>query len=117
MKREFIYLPNFIKSWNIAGLSDADLILLENMILLKPDIGEMIQGAGGLRKARFAFKGSGKSGGIRVLYVDFDYFEKTYFLFAYQKSSRENITDKQKLMFKQMIGLLLDELTNYKRNK
>jgi len=114
MKREFIYLPNFIRSWNDAGLSDEALILLENTILQKPDAGDMIQGAGGLRKVRFALVDSGKSGGIRVLYVDFEYYEKTYLLFAYRKSSQVNITDKQKLMFKQMIGLLLDELANQK---
>lgn len=54
MKREFVYVPTFEKSWKQLNLSEKDLRVLENMILDKPDIGEVIQGTGGLRKMRFA---------------------------------------------------------------
>ena len=33
-----------------------------------PNAGDILQGTGGIRKLRFARKGSGKSGGYRVVY-------------------------------------------------
>ncbi len=110
MKREFVYVPTFEKSWKQLNLSEKDLRVLENIILEKPDIGEVIQGTGGLRKMRFAIDNRGKSHSIRILYIDFSYYEKTYFLFAYPKNELENITDKQKQIFKTMIHILLEEL-------
>lgn len=110
MKREFVYVPTFEKSWKQLNLSEKDLRVLENIILDKPDIGEVIQSTGGLRKMRFAIDNRGKSHSIRILYIDFSYCEKTYFLFAYPKNELENITDKQKQIFKTMIHILLEEL-------
>ena len=66
MKRTFIYLPNFDKSWGDMGLSDNNLIELESTILEQPDKGELIPGTGGLRKIRAGKDHKGKSGGIRV---------------------------------------------------
>ena len=53
------------------GLNDEDRRKLENEIANNPSIGKVIRGTGGLRKMRFALGGSGKSGGTRILYVDF----------------------------------------------
>ena len=110
MKREFVYVLTFEKSWKQLNLSEKDLRVLENIILDKPDIGEVIQSTGGLRKMRFAIDNRGKSHSIRILYIDFSYYEKTYFLFAYPKNELDNITDKQKQIFKTMVHTLLEEL-------
>ena len=110
MIREFIHAQSFDKSWSAVGLSDDDLRVLENEILKQPDIGELIQGTGGLRKMRFGIDNRGKSSGIRVLYVDFEFYETTSFLYAYPKNELENITDHQKQMFRQIINAILDGL-------
>lgn len=114
MTREFIHASHFDKCWKALNLSDDDLRDLENIILNQPDIGELIQGTGGLRKVRFGINNKGKSSGIRVLYVDFEYYETTSFLFAYPKSETENITEQQKQMFKQIINAILNEFKNRK---
>ena len=117
MKREFIYAQNFDKSWKAIGLSDESLRELENMILEKPDIGDLIPGTGGLRKTRFRIDKSGKSGGIRVLYVDFEFYETTTFLYAYLKKELENITDQQKQMFRRVNNAILMQLSRGRRRK
>ena len=71
------------------NLSDDDLRDLENMILKQPDIGELVQGTGGLRKARFSINNKGKS-------------------------ELENITEQQKQMFKQIISAILNEFKSRK---
>ena len=114
MKREFIYAQHFDKCWEALGLSDEQLSELEKMILERPDVGNLIQGTGGLRKVRFATGNKGKSGSIRVLYVDFEIYKTTSFLFAYPKSELENITDKQKQQFRNLIDSILNGLKQAK---
>jgi hypothetical protein len=110
MKRGFVYLQHFDKVWKSLGLSVDEQFELEDIILESPDKGELIQGTGGLRKIRVGLNKKGKSGGIRVLYVDFAHYGKVYCLFAYSKNESETITDKQKQMFRQMINELHDGL-------
>lgn len=92
MKREFVMPPEFDKCWKDIGLTDNDLKRLQSELLLNPQVGCVIQGTGGLRKMRFAFENKGKSGSIRVVYVDFVIYEKIYLISAYTKSEKENLT-------------------------
>ena len=39
-----------------------------DLVAAEPLCGDLIQGTGGLRKLRFAVKGKGKSGGVRIVY-------------------------------------------------
>lgn len=107
MKREFIYFEIFDKNWRNLGLTDKDLIELENTINNNPDIGNIIRGTGGLRKLRFALPNKGKSGSVRVLYIDFISYEKTIFMNVYAKNEKENITDKEKQVYKALINELI----------
>ena len=47
-------------------------------MLEDPKVGAVMRGTGGVRKMRFAFKHRGKSGSVRVIYVDFEVYEKIY---------------------------------------
>ena len=71
MTRTFIQTDEFSRNWDEFGFTDDDLRRLEFDIMMKPHKYPVMQGTGGLRKARFAFKHHGKSGGVRVCYVDF----------------------------------------------
>jgi hypothetical protein len=41
---------------------------LQLALLLRPQLGPVIRGSGGIRKFRWSVKGKGKRGGIRVIY-------------------------------------------------
>jgi hypothetical protein len=45
-------------------------------LLADPKVGAVMRGTGGIRKMRFAFEQQGKSGSARVIYVDFEVYEK-----------------------------------------
>jgi len=80
MKGEFIYFKAFDKSWSGMGLTDDDLDELEKIIMDNPNIGRIVEGTDGIRKVRFALPNNkGKSGGARVLYIDYVSYEKTVF--------------------------------------
>lgn len=57
MVRAFIEVPSFTKKWYSLGYTDDDLLKLQTLILNDPEAGIIMQGTGGLRKIRFAFKG------------------------------------------------------------
>ena len=66
----------------------------------------MIQGTGGLRKARFAFEHRGKSGGVRVCYVDFVIKETIYLITVYSKNEKDNLSKEEKNEIKKLIDVL-----------
>ncbi len=65
-------------------------------LALHPESGDEIPGTGGVRKVRFAAKGKGKSGGVRVIYYFFDEENPLYAIFLYGKNEQANLTPEQK---------------------
>jgi mRNA-degrading endonuclease RelE of RelBE toxin-antitoxin system len=61
-----------------------------------PRSGDEIPGTGGVRKVRFAARGKGKSGGVRVIYYFFDEENPLYAIFLYGKNEQANLTPAQK---------------------
>ena len=110
MSRMFIELPSFRLKWKNLGLSDEDLKNLEQELLNNPKIGAVLQGTGGVRKMRFSFPYRGKSGSVRVIYVDFDVYERIYLLTVFQKADQENLTKEERNGLKKLVELLELEL-------
>lgn len=61
-----------------------------------PLAGDEIVGTGGVRKVRFAAKGKGKSGGVRVIYYFYDQDIPIYALLIYGKNERADLTAEQR---------------------
>lgn len=110
MTRIFVELPLFRSKWDSLGLNDADLRRLQMELLEDPKVGDVMKGTGGVRKMRFAFEHQGKSGGIRVIYVDFEVYEKIYLLTAYTKNEKENLTKDERNEIKKLITVLENQL-------
>jgi len=49
-------------------MSDDQYKELQEALVVRPGMGDLIKGSGGLRKARWNLKGTGKSGGVRAVY-------------------------------------------------
>lgn len=110
MQRTFVMLPEFDRRWKDMGLNDDDLRRLENQILQDPEAGILMQGTGGLRKIRFAFENRGKSGSSRVCYVDIVVKETVFFITAYAKNEKENLSKAERNSIRKLIELLEREL-------
>jgi hypothetical protein len=65
-------------------------------LALHPQSGDEIPGTGGVRKVRYAARGKGKSGGVRVIYYFFDEENPLYAIFLYGKNEQANLTPEQK---------------------
>ena len=110
MKREFVTLPSFEYKWKSLDLNDEDKRRLESELLSNPKIGPVMRGTGKVRKMRFAFENRGKSGSMRVIYVDFEIYEKIYFVDVYTKSEKDNLYNAERNDLKQLVELLELEL-------
>ena len=106
MTREFVILPSFDLKWKNLGLDDDDLTRLETELVNNPKIGPVMRGTGGVRKMRFAFEGRGKSGSMRVIYVDFEVYEKLYLVDVFQKSEQENLSAEERNNMKKVVKLI-----------
>ena len=95
MKRCFIQTKQFSKQWDELGFKDDDLRRLELEILQNPKNGDVIPGTGRLRKMRFAYNDRGKSGSVRVCYVDFDRHATVYLILLYAKGNQENLSEEE----------------------
>ncbi|MGC2164784.1 MAG: type II toxin-antitoxin system RelE/ParE family toxin [Gallionella sp.] len=55
------------------------------------DTGDVVRGSGGCRKVRWSRKGTGKSGGVRVIYYNMLGDGVIWLLLIYAKNEQENI--------------------------
>jgi len=90
----FVETPVFTKRVKNL-LPDEDYRTLQVALLLRPEQGPLIKGGGGLRKVRWAPKGFGKRGGIRVIYYWLPDEQVFYMLFVYSKTAQEDLTPDQ----------------------
>lgn len=110
MKRTFIELPIFRSRWKAMGLNDDDLARLQRELLEDPKVGSVMQCTGGVRKMRFAFEDRGKSGSARVIYVDFEVYDKIYLITAYPKNEKDNLTKEERNELRQLMDILKKQL-------
>ena len=115
MVRTFIEVPLFTKRWKEIGLDDKDLLALQVMLLKDPASGPIIEGTGGIRKVRFPLENRGKSGSVRVCYADFEEFEVTYLITAFEKKEQDNLTNDEKAALKKLVKSLKCEASKNRR--
>ena len=84
-------------------LSDEEYRGLQNMLILHPESGSVIQGSGGLRKVRWSSAGHGKRGGVRVIYYRAFSNEQILMLWMYAKSDQNDLTPKQLKVLREII--------------
>jgi len=77
------------------------LSAIQSDLLANPERGRVVQGLGGIRKARAAdpSRGMGKRGGLRYLYLYFASDQEIYLLYLFDKDEREDLSpDERKLL-------------------
>ena len=72
--------------------TDDERLEFVDFIARNPEIGDLIRGSGGVRKVRWSRHGSGKRGGVRIIYFYHDPAMPLYLLMIYAKAQREDLS-------------------------
>ena len=84
-------------------LNDDEREAFAVFIAQNPTAGSVVRGSGGVRKVRWAQKGSGKSGGSRIIYYNRLKNGEIWLLTLYTKSERSTIPAHELKMIKEVI--------------
>ena len=72
-------------------LDDDEYSELRQFLIKNPEAGKVVPGSGGVRKTRWGRPGSGKRGGLRVIYFVQYKPNEFWMLTVYAKTKHENI--------------------------
>jgi hypothetical protein len=82
---------------------------IENSIAANPTIHPVIQGTGGIRKARAARSGKGKRGGARVIFYFWQSEAEIFMLTVYAKKEQEDLTPGEKKQLKALVDKIKEQ--------
>ena len=84
-------------------LTDDEYCQLQTALVLRPDMGPVIPGGGGLRKVRWTLPGKGKRSGVRIIYYWANIQKIILMLYIYAKKEQDDLTPAQKKALKKLI--------------
>ena len=113
MKAVFVELPAFERR-RADYLDDEAFRALQQLLMTRPEAGDLMPGTGGLRKLRFpdARRGKGKRGGLRVIYYWWDAGRQFWLFTLYDKDEMSDLTPAQRKALRAMIKAELEARRN-----
>ncbi len=99
------FLRNAAKVWD-----DDERAEFIDYIAQNPEAGAIIQGTGGIRKVRWSRQGSGKRGGVRVIYFYYNMETPLFLLTLYAKAERGDLLPDEKEIFTKFVSELKNNL-------
>ena len=97
--------PLFVRQAE-AVWDDAEREAFVQFIARNPTAGDLIPETGGVRMVRWTRAGSGKRGGVRVIYFYHDAGRPLYLLMVYAKARREDLTANEKRAVRALAAVL-----------
>jgi hypothetical protein len=98
----FVETPAFTRRIT-ALLEDDDYARLQGYLAEHPEVGDVMEGTGGLRKVRVAMAGRGKSAGARVIYYHFVPHSHIAMLMIFAKNEREDLAPEHRRALRKII--------------
>ena len=101
-----VEMPEFI-SRTKKLMNEKDLDNIVNYLSAHPGSGVIIEGTGGIRKLRWKKEGSGKSGGIRIIYYYHNEKYPVFLLTVFGKSDKINLSKAERNELSKLIKILI----------
>jgi len=86
--------------------TDAERHAIIDFIAANLEEGDVIPDTGGVRKVRWSRQGSGKRGGVRIVYFYHDTAMPLYLIMIYSKAQKENLTQDEKRRVQALVTAL-----------
>ena len=104
----FIELQGFSKRRQVL-LPDDEFRAFQEILINDPEAGDTISGTGGFRKIRWSRPGTGKRGGVRVIYF-LATREIIYLVLAYPKHTKASLSAAEKNELRKLTRRLKNEV-------
>lgn len=98
----FIKTPVFTRRLREL-LDDTSYSAFQLLLAERPDMGDVIEGTGGIRKVRVAGSGRGKRGGSRVIYYHFVSESQIALLLIYPKNEKDDLSSDERKALRRII--------------
>jgi hypothetical protein len=99
--------PEFLAATSKLMSAEARALLVD-YLAYNPTSGDLVQGAGGIRKLRWGLEGRGKRGGARVIYFYHKAGMPLFALTAYAKNERADLSQPDRSALLQLTVRLVE---------
>jgi mRNA-degrading endonuclease RelE of RelBE toxin-antitoxin system len=99
----FIETPIFFRGRHALIPDDDEFRALQSALAVDPLRGDLIRGTGGLRKIRWRRVGSGKRGGLRIIYYWHPQREAFLLLYVYTKAALDDLSATQRRLLSNIV--------------
>jgi hypothetical protein len=96
----------YLRDARDAGMSEAEMMAAVDLVATSPEAGDVMQGTGGVRKARLAARGKGKSGGYRIVWYFGGGDIPVFLLTVFGKGEKANLTQGERNALRSMTATL-----------
>lgn len=93
-----------------ALLAEDERAAIVDFLSTHPTEGDLVPGTGGVRKLRWARPGSGKSGGLRVIYYFHSELIPLWLLMLFAKNDQSDLDPDQKKAVRQIVENIKERL-------
>lgn len=101
-----IETESYLRDAEAAKMTEEEMTAAVDLVAADPEVGDLMQGTGGVRKVRLAGRGKGKSGGYRVVYFFGGGDIPIYLLTVFGKGEKANLNQGERNALRVMAGLL-----------
>ena len=91
-----IETESYLRDAKGAGMTEAERNAAVELVAGNPESGDVLQGTGGVRKARLAGRGKGKSGGYRIVWYFGGVDIPVFLLTVFGKGEKANLTQGER---------------------
>lgn len=100
----------YLRDAKDAGMNEAEMTAAVDLVAADPEAGDVMQGTGGVRKARLAGRGKGKSGGYRIVWYFGGGDIPVFLLTVFGKGEKANLTQGERNALRSMTASLRQSL-------
>ena len=105
-----IETETYLRTAKDAGMSADERAAAVDLVAGNPEAGDVMQGTGGVRKARLAGRGKGKSGGYRIVYFFGGGDIPLFLLTVFGKGEKANLSQGERNALRQLTATLKESL-------
>ncbi|MBB4860112.1 hypothetical protein HNO88_003453 [Novosphingobium chloroacetimidivorans] len=105
-----IETESYLRAAKDAGMAEDERAAAVDLIATDPEGGDVMQGTGGVRKARLAGRGKGKSGGYRVVWYFGGGDIPVFLLTVFGKGEKANLTQGERNALRSLTATLRKSL-------